>query len=97
MFNMGMYMTKDTGATVIYFFNIVTIASQYSAQLQAYALPYASDQSTWSLPNSTDLVPSGAIAGLTGALAGTTYPNAGSGKNWWCSNGLVPNTFNNDV
>lgn len=94
MFNMGMFMTKDNGANIIYFFNIVAIPSQYSVQIQAYALPNIGDQATWALPVLGDMVPINAIPGLTGALAGTTYPRAGASKNWWCSDGLIPANFN---
>lgn len=96
MFNMGMYMTKDNGANIIYFFSFTAIPSQYCVQLEAYVVPNLDDKPTaWSLPSSTDLIPTNPVPGLTGSLAGTTYARAGSRKDWWCMDfGLPPRSEN---
>ena len=89
MFNQGLYLTANSGATVIYFFNIVTIASQYAVQINCFSIPdaYSAGQLGYLAPTGT--IPTGPITGLSGALAGTTYVNAGGNKNTWCVGGLA--------
>jgi len=88
MFNQGLYMTSNAGASTIYFFNIVAVTQQYGVQISAFQLPSFNALQTngWAPPTGT--VPTLPIPGLTGALNGTTYANAGGNKNFWCPNGF---------
>jgi len=85
MFNQGLYLTANNAAQVVYFFAINTITSQYAVQVQAFNFPTADDATKLGYATPTGNIPSGSIVGLSGALAGTTYANAGSAKNFWCT------------